>query len=35
MAHRVYVDSTDDFVMWRAVEAIGSIATPRVLVVDD
>lgn len=35
MAHRVYVDSTDDFVMWRAVDAIGAIANPRVLVVDD
>src|ERR1700676_1485594 len=35
MAHRVYVDRTDDFVMWRAVDAIGSIANPRVLVVDD
>jgi CheY-like chemotaxis protein len=35
MARRVYVDSTDDFVMWRAVDAIGAIANPRVLVVDD
>jgi CheY-like chemotaxis protein len=35
MAHRVYVDSTDDFIMWRAVDAIGPVSTPRVLVVDD
>src|SRR5260370_9649066 len=35
MAHHVYVDSTDDFVRWRAVDAIGAIANPRVLVVDD
>ena len=35
MVHRVYVDSTDDFVMWRAVNALGTIAHPRVLVVDD
>ena len=35
MVRRVYVDSTDDFVMWRAVDAIGSTANPRVLVVDD
>lgn len=35
MVHRVYVDSTDDFVMWRAVDALGPIAHPRVLVVDD
>jgi CheY-like chemotaxis protein len=35
MVHRVYVDSTDDFVIWRAVDALGPIAHPRVLVVDD
>ncbi len=35
MVHRIYVDSTDDFVMWRAVNALGPIAHPRVLVVDD
>ena len=35
MAHRVYVDSTDDFVMWRTIDAIGPISHPRVLVVDD
>jgi len=35
MAHRVYVDSTDDFIMWRAIDAIKPGSTPRVLVVDD
>jgi CheY-like chemotaxis protein len=35
MVRRVYVDSTDDFVMWRAVDVIGPIPQPRVLVVDD
>lgn len=35
MAHRVYVDSTDDFIMWHAIDAIGPVSTPRVLVVDD
>ncbi|RDK01473.1 response regulator [Paraburkholderia lacunae] len=35
MVHRIYVDSTDDFVMWHAVDALGPIAHPRVLVVDD
>ena len=35
MIRRVYVDSTDDFIMWRAIDAIGPVSTPRVLVVDD
>jgi CheY-like chemotaxis protein len=35
MAHRVYVDSTDDFIMWRPVNVIKPLSTPRVLVVDD
>jgi CheY-like chemotaxis protein len=35
MVRRVYVDSTDDFIMWRAIDAIGLVSTPRVLVVDD
>jgi CheY-like chemotaxis protein len=35
MIRRVYVDSTDDFIMWRAIDAIGPVLTPRVLVVDD
>ena len=35
MVRRVYVDSTDDFVMWRAIDAIGPVSTPRILVVDD
>jgi len=35
MAHRVYVDSSDDFIMWRAVDAIRPVSIPRVLVVDD
>jgi CheY-like chemotaxis protein len=35
MVRRVYVDSTDDFIMWRAVDAIEPVSTPRVLVVDD
>jgi CheY-like chemotaxis protein len=35
MVRRVYVDSTDDFVMWRAIDAIRPVSTPRVLVVDD
>ena len=35
MIRRVYFDSTDDFIMWRAIDAIGPISTPRVLVVDD
>jgi PleD family two-component response regulator len=35
MVHGVYVDSTDDFIMWRAIDAIGLVSTPRVLVVDD
>jgi len=35
MVHGVYVDSTDDFVMWSTVDAIGPISHHRVLVVDD
>jgi CheY-like chemotaxis protein len=35
MVRRVYVDSTDDFIMWHAVDAIRPVSTPRVLVVDD
>jgi CheY-like chemotaxis protein len=35
MVQRIYVGSTDDFMMWRAVDALGPIAHPRVLVVDD
>jgi CheY-like chemotaxis protein len=35
MIRRIYVDSTDDFIMWRAIDAIGPVSTPRVLVVDD
>ena len=35
MVHRIYVGSTDDFMMWRAVDALGPIAHPRVPVVDD
>jgi CheY-like chemotaxis protein len=35
MIRRVYVDSTDDFIMWRAINAITPMSTPRVLVVDD
>jgi CheY-like chemotaxis protein len=35
MVRRVYVDSTDDFIMWRAIDAIGLVSTPRILVVDD
>src|ERR1700733_11173799 len=35
MVRRVYVDSTDDFVMWHAIDAIRPVSTPRVLVVDD
>ncbi|QIE29891.1 Phosphate regulon transcriptional regulatory protein PhoB (plasmid) [Caballeronia sp. SBC1] len=35
MAHRVYFDSTDDFIMWRPIDAINPVSTPRVLVVDD
>ncbi|TDN70959.1 response regulator [Paraburkholderia sp. BL10I2N1] len=35
MVHRIFADSTDDFVMLHAVDALGPIAHPRVLVVDD
>ena len=35
VAHRIYVDSTDDFIMWRAIDAIKPGSIPRVLVVDD
>jgi PleD family two-component response regulator len=35
MAHRIYVDSIDDFIMWRAIDAIKPGSIPRVLVVDD
>jgi len=35
MAHRVYLDSTDDFIMWRPIDAIKPVSTHRVLVVDD
>jgi Response regulator receiver domain len=35
MVNGVYVDSTDDFVMWRAIDAIRPNSHPRVLVVDD
>jgi len=35
MVQRIYVGSTDDFMMWRAVDVLGPIAHPRVLVVDD
>jgi hypothetical protein len=29
MVRRVHVDSTDDFVMWRVVDAIDSTANPQ------
>jgi CheY-like chemotaxis protein len=35
MVQGVYVDSTDDFVMWTPIDAIGPISHHRVLVVDD
>ena len=35
MAHRIYVDSIDDFIMWRAINAIKPGSIPRVLVADD
>jgi len=35
MVQRIYVGSTDDFMMWRAVDVLGPIAHPRVPVVDD
>jgi len=35
MVHHICAESTDDFVMLHAVDALGRIAHPRVLVVDD
>jgi CheY-like chemotaxis protein len=35
MERRIYVENTEDFVMWRAIDATGPLSHNRVLVVDD